>query len=154
VVVTSQASIDAFLAQQRLALAGVSRSGRGFGNAVLQDLSAKGYEVLPVHPEAEEVGGLRAYPSLAALPGAVGGLVLVVPPAQTEALVREVLAAGIPRVWMQQGAESEAAIRTCREQGIDAVHGECIMMFARPRGVHRVHRWLWGLLGKLPKPGS
>jgi hypothetical protein len=31
--------------QKRLALAGASRSGRGFGNAVLKELTAKGYEV-------------------------------------------------------------------------------------------------------------
>lgn len=151
---TSRARIDAFLGQQTLALAGVSRGGGKFGNAVLKDLSAKGYEILPVHPAAEEIDGVRCHPSLAALPKPVGGLVLVVPPSQTERLVREAHEAGIRRVWMQQGAESAEALRFCEQHGIEAVHGECIMMFAEPRGFHRFHRWLWGLLGRLPKPGS
>jgi hypothetical protein len=149
--VTAKATIESFLAKKTLALAGVSRSGKGFGNAVLGDLTGKGYEILPVHPEAETLGGVRCYPSLADLPKAVGGLVLVVPPEQTEKLVQEAREAGIARVWMQQGSESAQAISYCREHGIDAVHGECIMMFAEPRGIHRFHRWLWGLLGKLPK---
>jgi hypothetical protein len=31
------------------------------------------------------------------------------------------------------------------------VHGECILMFAQPSSFHRLHRWVWGLLGKLPR---
>jgi len=146
----SKTAIDDFLGQESLALAGLSRSGKKFGNAVLKDLSAKGYEVLPVHPEAAEIGGVRCYPSLADLPSRVGGLVLVVPPAQTEALVKEARETGIVRVWMQQGAESDAAIRYCEDHGINVVHGECIMMFAQPKGIHKLHRWLRGAFGKLP----
>ena len=145
-----QSLIDDFLAQKTLAVAGVSRSGRGFGNVVLKDLSAKGYRMLPVHPQAAEVGGVPAYRSLADLPDAVGGVVLVVPPAQTELLVREAKETGIERVWMQQGAESDDAIRFCENNGIEAVHGECIMMFAQPSGVHRLHHWLRGIFGRLP----
>jgi predicted CoA-binding protein len=147
---TTQASVEGFLAERTLAIAGVSRSGKGFGNSVLKDLAGKGYEVLPVHPEAEEVGGVRSFPSLAELPKRVGGLVLVVPPDQSEKLVRQAKEAAIDRIWMQQGAESAEAIRYCEENGIDAVHGECIMMFAQPTGIHRFHRWLNGVFGKLP----
>jgi predicted CoA-binding protein len=147
----SAAVIDEFLEQTTFALAGVSRSGRRFGYAVLKDLSGKGYEILPVHPEAEEIGGVRCYPSLADLPNRVGGLVLVVPPPQTEKLVKEAHQAGIDRVWMQQGAESDEAIHYCEDHGMKVVHGECIMMFARPRGIHKAHRWVRGALGKLPR---
>ena len=147
---TTQAAIEGFLAERTLALAGVSRSGKGFGNSVLKDLTGKGYEVLPVHPEADEVAGLSCFRSLADLPDDVGGLVLVVPPDQTEKLVQQAKDAGINRVWMQQGAESAEAIRYCKEYGIDAVHHECIMMFAQPNGIHRFHRWINGVFGKLP----
>ncbi len=147
---TTQASVEDFLAQKTLAIAGVSRSGKGFGNSVIKDLSGKGYEVLPVHPEVDEVAGIHCYRSIADLPKEVGGLVLVVPPDQTKKLVREAKDAGIQRVWMQQGAESVEAIRFCEENGIDAVHGECVMMFAQPTGVHRFHRWVNGVFGKLP----
>jgi predicted CoA-binding protein len=30
------------------------------------------------------------------------------------------------------------------------VAGECILMFAKPTGVHKAHRWVWGVLGRLP----
>ncbi len=74
------------------------------------------------------------------------------PPDETERVVRDAAAAGIPRVWKLQGAESEEAIRFCEEHGISVVAGECILMFARPlRFYHKPHRCVWKLLGKLPK---
>jgi len=126
-------SIEEFLAQGILALAGISRSGAGYGNRVLHDLTAKRYQVLPVHPEALELGGHIAYPSLADLPEAIGGLVLVVPPKQSEKLVRQAAALGIPRVWMQPGAESADAITFCHDHGISVIYGLCIMVLSRNR---------------------
>jgi hypothetical protein len=53
---------------------------------------------------------------------------------------------------MQQGAESKEAIRFCEDNNIAVVHGECILMFAEPLAFgHRLHRWIWKLLGRLPK---
>jgi len=148
--VTTRSSVEKFLAQSHLGLVGASRGGKKFGNAVLRELTRKGYRVSVVHPEAAEIDGVRCVPSVSELPDEVGGLVLVVPPEQTEKVVREVAARGVRRIWMQQGAESAAAIELCRESGIDLVHGECILMYAEPAGIHRFHHWLWKLLGKLP----
>lgn len=149
---TSRAAIDEFLAQKTLALVGVSRGGRGFGNAVLKTLRRRGREVLPVHPEARDIDGVPCFRAVADLPARVGGLVLVVPPAQTEKLVAEAAAAGIRRVWMQQGAASPGAVAFCAANGVSAIHGECILMFAEPAGrIHRLHRTIKGLLGRLPE---
>ena len=124
--------IDDFLAHKDLALAGVSRTGKRFGRTVFDDLTRKGYRVLLIHPEVDEIGGVPCYRSLADLPAKVDGLVLVVPPQQSEILVREAHAAGIRRVWMQPGAESADAIRYCEDHGMGVVHGECIMILAEP----------------------
>ena len=51
---------------------------------------------------------------------------------------------------VQQGAESPYLAELCTQLGIDAVMGECILMHAQPTGIHRVHRALEGLLGRLP----
>jgi uncharacterized protein len=144
--------VDEFVAQEALAVVGVSRSGKGFGNAAVAELVANGYRVHPVHPEAGSVQGLPCARDLASLSEAVGGLLVVVPPERTEQVVREAAAAGIRRVWMQQGSSSPAAIAYCAEHGIEAVHGECILMYLR-RGpaIHRFHRGLRRLLGRLPR---
>lgn len=149
---TSKAAVADFVGQRKLAVVGVSRKGRKFGNLAFKELRSKGYQVFPVHPQAETIEGARCYPSLGSLPEPVDGVLIIVPPAQTEQVVREAAAAGIRRVWMQQGAESPAAIRFCQESGIQEVHGECILMFTEPLAWwHRAHRWGWKLLGKLPR---
>lgn len=148
----AKASVDAFLKEKNLAIVGASKNRRKFGNIVYRDLASKGYRVFAVNPNAREVEGNPCYRDLASLPEKVGGAVLIVPPEVTERVVREAHSAGIRRLWMQQGAESQEAIRYCEEHGIDVVHGMCVMMFTEPVGsLHKVHRWFWKILGKLPK---
>ena len=148
---TSKAAVADFVSQRKLAVVGVSRQGKKFGNFAFRELRSKGYELFPVHPQTETIEGERCYSSLSSLPEPVDGVLIVVPPAQTEQVVRDAAAAGIRRVWMQQGAESPAAIKFCQESGIQEVHGECILMFTEPLAWwHRAHRWAWKLLGKLP----
>jgi predicted CoA-binding protein len=149
--ITRRSAIDQFISLRNLALAGASRSGKKFGNTVLKEMTKKGYAIVPVHPEAAEIGGFKCCPSLSDLPAPVEGLIIVVPPEQTEKIVTDAAARGIRNIWMQQGSESPKAVNTCREHGINEVHGECILMFAQPAGIHKFHRWIWGLLGKLPK---
>jgi predicted CoA-binding protein len=148
----TKVAVADFVAQRNLAVVGVSRGGIKFGNMAFKALKEKGYRVFPVNPRAEEIGGERCYPNLRALPETVGGVLVVVPPKETEQVVRDAAAAGISRVWLQQGAESKAAIRFCEESGIQVIHGECILMFAQPVvSFHRWHQRLWKMLGKLPK---
>lgn len=148
---TSRELVSDFVAQRTLALVGMSRKRGKFGNAAYKELAAKGYTVLPVHPEADSIDGAHCWPSLAALPQKPDGVLVIVPPARAAKVVEEAHAAGIPRVWLQQGAESPEAIRFCEEHGIRVVHHECILMFAEPAAwFHRAHRFVWRLLGRLP----
>ena len=147
---TSKASIDAFLAEPAIAVVGVSRSGKGFGNMAARELRRKGYRIYPVNPHADLVDGERCYRSLAELPEPARAVLVVVPPEQALAVVHEAARTGITRVWLQQGAESPVVVLACAELGLDAVAGECILMFARPTGVHKLHRWVSQLVGKLP----
>jgi uncharacterized protein len=148
---TSRAAVDGFLADRTLALVGASRSGRKFGNMVLKALTAKGYRVLPVHPDAPEIDGHATFASLAALPEKVGGVIVVVPPTNAAQVVHDAAAAGIGRVWLQQGASSPAALEAAAAHGLTVVHDECILMFAEPTAsFHRVHRFIWKVLGRLP----
>ena len=149
---TTKAAVEDFVAQRKLAVVGVSRNEKKFGNVAFRELKNKGYRVFPINAQAESVDGERCYPDLRSLPEAVDGVLVVVPPAQTEQVVRQAAAAGIRRIWMQQGAESQTAIRFCEENRISLVHGQCILMFAQPVvSVHRFHRWVCGAFGKLPR---
>jgi uncharacterized protein len=144
-------SIERFVSGRTLALVGVSANGRGFGNAAYKELKARGYRVLAVHPSARAIHGDPCWASLADLPERVERLLVSVKPDKAELVVRDAAAAGVRQIWFQQGSESPAALETCRELGLDGVHGECVLMFAEPVGsVHKVHRWVLKLLGRLP----
>lgn len=146
----SRATVDAVTSQSALAFVGLSRQHKKFGNLACRELRARGYRVYGVHPAATEIDGVPCYPTFADLPEDVGAVVISVPPQAAVDVIRSAAAAGIRHVWLQQGAESEEALRLGGELGLAVVAGECILMYARPRGVHRAHRWVNGIIGRAP----
>ena len=147
---SSKAMIDQFVSQPALALMGMSRSGKKFGNLAYRALVSKGYRVYPIHPDAKAIRGIRCYSDFEELPERIECALIVLPPAKALDAIRKVAAAGIRRVWLQQGSESPEVLKACRDLGLDVISRECILMLARPSGYHKVHRWVWGMLGKLP----
>ena len=138
---------EAFVAEKTLAIVGVSRT-RGFGNTLFRHLKHRGYRVFPVNAQADSVEGERCFHRLDDLPEPVGGVVTVVPPAETEKVAADCARLGIRRMWMQQGSESPTAVALCREKGISEVHGECLIMHTEAGFPHSVHRWIWKKLGR------
>jgi predicted CoA-binding protein len=93
--------IDDFVRCRNLAILGVSRSGKGFGNAALKELRARGYTASIVHPEVKEIGGERCFPNLESLKGEVDGVLISVPPPRAVGVIRDAYASDIRKVWMQ-----------------------------------------------------
>jgi uncharacterized protein len=148
----TKSKIEDFLSQQKIAVVGVSRNSKKFGNIVYKDLKKKGYLVFPINSKVSEIEGDPCFPSVDVLPEKVDGVVFITQPEQTEKILVDVEKSGIKRAWLQQGAESEKAIHYCEEKNIDCIYDECIMMFAEPvESFHKFHRWIWKIFGKLPK---
>lgn len=130
-----------FLAQNRIAVVGVSRS-RGFGKTVLETLIDRGYDAVPINANADTINGFTCYRSLAQVPLPIDAVVTVVPPSQTLTIVDDCIRLGVRHLWMQQGSESKEAIGRAADAGINVIHHACILMYAQPRGIHRLHQWL------------
>lgn len=96
-------------------------------------MKSAGYGVYPVNPSADEVLGDKCYPNLRDLPTKPDVVNVVVPPKVTEELVKTCKEFEITKVWMQPGSESEKAIKFCHENGIDVVHGVCVMIERKSR---------------------
>ncbi len=149
---TTKTAIEGFVSQPVLAVAGVSRDPKKFGNAAYRELKGKGYRVLAINPNAQTIEGDPCYPSLKALPEKVAGLVLVTQPSVSEQMVRDAAELGIRHVWLQQGSESHAAVQFCQEHGMSVVAGECILMYQPNTAfVHRCHRFFKETFGGKPK---
>ena len=154
-------AIRDFLAQKRIAVAGVSRSGQSAANAIYKKLRSAGYTVFAVNPGADSVEGDTCYPDLKSIPGGIDAVMAATHPKATEAIVHECADLGIRRVWMHQSFKvlgtsiSEDAVRFCRDRGISVIPGACPMMFYGPVDVaHWCARWLLQATGSLPKPAS
>jgi predicted CoA-binding protein len=126
-----QKLISDFVNRRVWAVVGVSQDPSKFGNRVFRSLRGAGYAVYAVNPKGGQLDGAKVYPTLADLPQKPEVVDLVVPPPVTEQVVREAHALGLSRIWMQPGAESEAAIAYCHEQGIQVVHDACAMVWKR-----------------------
>ncbi len=145
-------SVDDFLSQKTIALVGLSRKGNQFSNMARKELKKKGYTVIPVNPATDEIDGEKCYPNLAAVKDMADAALVMTPSSQVTAVVQDAADSGIKNVWIQQGCESDEAIQLATDRGLSLVSGECIMMFAEPAGgLHKFHRFIWNILGKLPK---
>ena len=147
----SKKVVEDFLAQKKIAVVGVSRTKTKFGNAIYKELKQKGYDVYAVNPHISTFDDDPCYADLLSLPKNVDAAIICIPPTQTAAVVTLAKEAGITKVWLQQGSQSDEAVKFCEENGIDCISNECILMFAQPSAfIHRAHKWVWGVLGKLP----
>jgi uncharacterized protein len=144
-------AIQQFVSGKTMAVVGVSAGGTGFGSFAYTELKKRGFRLLPVHPTAAAIQGDPCWPRLSELPEKVERVLVVVKPEHAVDVVRAAAEAGISQVWLQQGAESPAAVELARERGLTVVQGQCILMFTEPVGsFHKVHRWIWKVLGKIP----
>jgi len=73
--------LDAFFHPQSVAVIGASRDPEKLGYAVLANLKEGGYpgRLYPVNPKADEILGLKAYPSVLDIPDPVDLAVVVIP---------------------------------------------------------------------------
>jgi predicted CoA-binding protein len=148
---------DEFLTAGRIAVTGVSRTPGSHGaNVVYTRLRELGYDVVPVNPNADEVEGDRAYPTLTDVPGGVAAVVVGTRPDRALATVEEAVALGVDKVWMHRsvdrGSVDPEAVRVGREHGLTVIDGGCPLMFgAASDRAHRVMCRFMTLTGRVPR---
>ena len=141
--------IQDFVSSKRIAVAGVSHSEQKMGTGIYKELKLRGYEVFGVNPRLEIIDGDKCHPSLAELAGKVDAVVISVPPQQAALVLRDAAAAGIKKVWLQQGSQSIETSKVAKEVGITPVEGKCILMYAgEVKSIHAFHRFFAKLFGQ------
>ena len=121
--------VDRFVQGSSFAVVGASRDRSKYGNKVLRAYQQNNLLAFPVNPRAEEIEGLAAYPDLDSLPEEVHGVSVITPPGITESVVDDVVRLGIRHLWLQPGAESEAAVGRAKEGGVEVISGgPCVLV--------------------------
>ena len=147
---------EEFLAQPRIAVAGVSRDSKQPANLIYRRLRDAGHEVFAVNPNAEEVEGDTCYAAVTEIPDGVDGVVVVTPPEASAAVVEDCALSGVPRVWLHRGigpgSLSADAVEACHAHGIAVIPGGCPNMFgATSDPGHRGMLHVLQVTGKVPR---
>jgi predicted CoA-binding protein len=150
-----QKSVDTFLSNKKVAVAGFSSLGNQPANIIYDKFKTNGYQVFAVNPKHESVQKVECYPSLKAIPEKVDAVMICTPPQATLDTVKECAGLGIKNVWLHQsfgeGSYNQEAVDYCKEQGINCVYSACPMMFIKPDFAHLCMRGILSLSGRFKK---
>jgi len=131
---TIEQKIDRFLQSPAFGVAGASTDREKFGNRVLRAYVENGMHAIPVNPRERSIEGIPCVASVSELPAEAQSLSIITPPPVTETVVKQAIERGIRSVWMQPGAESDAAIEMAERAGLDVIaDGSCVLVVLRNR---------------------
>jgi predicted CoA-binding protein len=114
----------------RIAVVGASNNPSKYGNIIVNDLLAHGYEVFPVNLRQATIAGIPAYRSLAEVPKPMDIVNVVTPPAVTLRILEDAAAAKLDLVWLQDGSFDAAVLLAAAKAPFRTVHHACIMVVA------------------------
>jgi predicted CoA-binding protein len=111
-----------------VAVVGISPKEDRPSYIVASYLKSKGYRIIPVRPDGEEILGEKVYPTLMEIPKEISVDVVDifrrsedVPPAVEEAITR-----GAKVIWMQEGVIHEEAGAKAEKAGLKVVMDRCM----------------------------
>jgi hypothetical protein len=148
-----------FLAQEKIAVVGVSDKRETGCNLAYRKFKEAGYAVSAVNPRMATFEGDPCYPDLKSVPDVPDAVFILTNPKITEQVVQQCVDLGIQRVWMHclmgtkpglaagMTSVSPDAVRACRENGIAVIPGACPNQFLKPDFGHTAMRVLFRTLG-------
>ena len=103
-------SMRTILFPERVAIIGASRRDESIGALVMRNILEAGYqgELYPIHRVAEQVQGVKAYPSILETPEPVDLAIVVVPAAQAIEVVKDCGKAGVKALLVLSAGFAEA----------------------------------------------
>lgn len=124
---------------------GASDNQEKYGSRVFTDLLHSEYNVIAINPRlaGKELEGTPVYATLSDFYKKISVLfndtrridaikksviVFVTKPKVSVDVLHEALDHGVTKVWFQPGSESEEAVALCRENKVQEIHGECVML--------------------------
>jgi predicted CoA-binding protein len=104
-----------------VAVIGASSNRNKFGNRAVRAFRHQGYTVVPINPHEADIEGLKSYASVLDVPGAIDMASFYLPPEIGLQVIDEVARKGIPEVWLNPGADSDALIARAKELHIQPI---------------------------------
>jgi predicted CoA-binding protein len=109
-----------------IAMVGASANPNKPSHAIMRQLQAAGYRVIPVNPRETEVLGERSYASLSDVPERVDIVDVFRRAEDTPPIADEAARIGAKTLWLQSGISSEDAAAKAKAAGLSVVMNACI----------------------------
>jgi predicted CoA-binding protein len=157
--------VEDFLAQESVAVVGVSDQRETGCNTAYERFKGAGYTVYPVNPRLAEFGGVPCYPNLTEIPVKPNAVFILTNPRVTKTIVEECVDLGVKHVWMHcmmgtkpglvsgMTSVSQEAVQMCWDNGIQVIPGSCPNQFLNPDFGHGLMRSMFGMFGFMRVPG-
>jgi acetyl coenzyme A synthetase (ADP forming)-like protein len=132
------ASMRWFFEPRTVAVIGANRTRGRIGSEILHNLRATGLtgQLVAVHPEADSIDGIRAYPNVRDIPGPVDLAVIAVPAVHVAAVLDDCIAKGVKAVVVISAGFAEtggpgklletALLEKIRSAGIRMIGPNCM----------------------------
>ena len=136
---------------ETVAVVGCSPDSSRASHAITRYLQSQGYRVVPVNPHHGEILGERCYASVSEIPAGVRVDIVDVfrRPEHVAAIAEEVIARGVPFVFLQLGVVDPASARRLEQNGIGLAMDRCILVEHERMGIPPKSR---NAAGKDPVP--
>ena len=140
--------LDVFFAPKTVAVVGATENPGSVGRTILWNLvtSPFGGTVFPVNPKRANVLGIKAYPSITAIPEQVDLAVVVTPPPSIPGIIREcgengvqgavVISAGFKEIGAEGAALEEQVLAEARQAKIRVIGPNCLGVMAPLTGLN------------------
>ena len=132
---TAATMADILTHYRTVAVVGLSPKPHRESHGVAQYMQAHGWRIIPINPNANEILGELAYPSLteAARHHSIGLVNVFRNSEDVPPVVDEAIAIGAKAVWLQLGIEHALAAQKAQDAGLQVVQNKCLMVEYRNR---------------------
>ncbi len=104
-----------------IAIIGAVSNRNRYSNKAVRAYISQGYQVFPVSVRNEEIEGLKAYESIADVPGQVDAASLYVNPKVGIKLLDDIAKKGVKLLFVNPGAESDELVEKAEALGLNPV---------------------------------
>jgi predicted CoA-binding protein len=120
-----------------IAVVGLSDNPQRVSHMVAEAMQRKGFRIIPVNPNTDQVLGEKSYASLKEIPEAVDIVNVFRRSEQVVPIAEEAAQIGAKVLWLQQGIYNEAAAEIASRAGMTVIMDLCIKVMDSLLNPHR-----------------
>lgn len=114
-----------------VAIIGASSNPNKYGNIAVKAWRDQGFTVYPVNPSADEIEGLKCYPSILDIPDPVEYASMYLPPKHTYHVLDAIARKGVETLYLNPGTADDSVRDRVKELGINAIEACSIIAVGR-----------------------